>query len=235
MLASLGLRGARGVLVLAHQPSLPIHLIRPIATAPPSPPSYRLQGLLALSLATASIGLLIWERRTYENPSAPTSSTDTFNFKLRGPSGVQEYSFPRKTEAETEAKLRANETSRTIGRKGNPVVKWDRNWVGSNEPPEDRSAIDIIPRSSKGASDAEGSRDIVMFSVLDGHAGDATSKLLAKALHPTLALALASLQAGHVPSAPGSGFAALTRYLNPLAWIAKAWTPDNIMLSVQNT
>ena len=158
---------------------------------------------------------------------------------------MQEFTFPRKPEAAIEAILHENETSQTIGRKGNPVVRWDRNWVGSNEPSEDRSAIDLIARGSNARASSpgltvqeveqgEGSRDIVMFSMLDGHAGDATSKLLAKALHPTLGLALASLQAGH-PFQQGAHLKTYAEYFNPLAWIRRnEWTPANVMLSIQN-
>jgi pyruvate dehydrogenase phosphatase len=83
-------------------------------------------------------------------------------------------------------------------------------------------------------ADEEGRKDLMLFSVLDGHAGDATSQLLSKTLHPTLALSLAELQAGYFPSG-GSKWAALADYLNPALWVpGKVWTPENVSKSIQS-
>ena len=204
------------------------------ATRPEAPFNWRGHAILSSALLCTSIGFWIYEFR-YNDSSATSSAGDTFSFDVRTSSGIQEHLFTRKSDAAVEGMLREHEQSETQNRKGNPVVKWDRNWLGSNEPCEDRSAVDMIPRKTEAGSNGEGSRDIMLFSVLDGHAGDATSKLLVKTLHPTLALALASLQAGHAPSLPGAGWKAMAGNLNPLAWIGgKAWTTDNVVLSIQN-
>jgi pyruvate dehydrogenase phosphatase len=165
------------------------------------------------------------------------------------------YNFRRLPERDIEAKLHSNESSSVVDRPGNPVVRWDRNWVGSNEPCEDRSAIDIVPRSQSwrdtqrwwkwnwggvGASAAAeastpGSKDIMMFSVLDGHAGDATSQLLSKTLHPTLTLALAGLQAGISPTLGISKWSQLASYLDPAQWLPGGiWTPENVSRTIQS-
>jgi len=214
--------------------------------ATPTPPiNFKLHGFLAFSIFSASIGLFVWERRT----ATPVEGNagESFSYYVKTASGRKDFIFARRSETETEAMLHENETSERIRRNGNPVIKWDQNWLGSNEPCEDRSAIDTIQRGPAAKATSllsvrmvpetagEGSRDLIMFSVLDGHGGDATSKLLAKALHPTIGLELASLQAGHLPRVREGGVKALAAYLNPLAWIGgKTWTSDNIVLSLQD-
>lgn len=233
----------------AQQMLTPLLQTRYLATQGPAQPAttnYRVHGLLALSLFSASIGLFVWERRTAGVPVMAMPTSETFTVRAPTSRGVQEFSFSRKHEAVIESMLHENETSQTIGRQGNPVKRWDRNWVGCNEPPEDRSAIDNIARPLKVTRSGwlgqytsethggEGSRDITLFSVIDGHGGDETSKLLAKALHPTLSLALASLQAGHGPF-QATGMKAAAEYLNPLTWVTGTkWSPENVVLSVQN-
>ena len=245
---SLARRGIRDLRPFIHRPSC-VSIGRSLTTArtSTSDPSknFRLVGFLAVSLIFAAAGIHVWESSTSEPSLAPSGKT--FDFKIRFPAGVQTYTFPLKSDAEIEAMLHENETSERIRRLGNPVIRWDRNWVGSNEPCEDRSAVDMIPRGPgakhdhRGTGQAvaskveEGSRDIMMFSVLDGHAGDATSKLLASSLHPTIGLALASLQAGHGPVMRVYGLKAWSSLFHPFAWMGKAsWTPDNVILSIQH-
>jgi pyruvate dehydrogenase phosphatase len=138
------------------------------------------------------------------------------------------------------------------------VVRWDRNWVASNEPCEDRSAVDVVPRlrsakdmgwwpssnlpfdssmksppssaqaeqPTEGANRPDGSKDLVMFSIMDGHAGHATSELLSKVLHPTLALGLAGLQAGNVPGQ--AGWRGALGKVGSWVWGGDVWTRDNV-------
>lgn len=187
-------------------------------------------GLISIGFLLAAAGAYYYESRSATLSGYPS----TFNIRIRN----KDYSYTRKTDAELETILTEHEDGQIIGRRGNPVVRWDRNWVGSNEPCEDRSAVDIVPRS-QGVTDqhtakgqvvkrVEGDRDIALFSIMDGHAGDATSRLLAKALHPTLTLALAGLQAGK--EAP-SGWKAF----NPLNWFesVKPWSPATVTQTIQ--
>lgn len=147
---------------------------------------------LSVAFLAAAAGVYYYETRATSFSNYP----ETFSIRIRN----KDYSYQRKSDAELETILTEHEDGSTIDRPGNPVARWDRNWVGSNEPCEDRSAVDVIPRSS-GVTDAtptartEGDRDIGLWSIMDGHAGSATSQLLSETLHPTLTLALASLQA----------------------------------------
>lgn len=132
--------------------------------------------------------------------------------------------------------LHEHEVTSSPGRAGNPVVRWDTNWVAANEPCEDRYAADIVPRgndkSSRGSGaniidDKPGKRDLVLVSIIDGHAGDSCSRLLARALHPSLAISLAGLQAGIVPGA--SWYSKITDALT----FSKSWSPSNISKTLQ--
>lgn len=205
---------------------------------PGSDATLRRNAILAAGLLTTSAVLYYYELTTSDPSTAISSFTnDTFSITAGG----KNYSFNHLPEAEAEAKLVANEETREINRAGNPVFKVDRSWLGSNEPCEDRMAADLVPRDTlPGATkqparrDAkEGSNDLVFASVLDGHAGDATSILLSSVLHPTLTVALAGLQSGHAPEL--KGWQAILQWTNPMSWIGGAvWTSSNIAQTIQN-
>jgi pyruvate dehydrogenase phosphatase len=162
---------------------------------------------------------------------------DEFTMSVKGQYGYESYKFYRKTDASAEAHLKFHESVNMVGRQGNPVMRWDRNWVESNEPNEDRSAVDIIPGAGKAKGVVgEGGNDLMMVSVLDGHAGSATSELLRTTLHPTLAVGLAGLQAGIVPKMGEKGWwRTASEYLNPMKWISSdVYNPSNVCLAIQN-
>ena len=198
--------------------------------------SVRRNGIISIALLAAAAGAYYYEQQSSKSTTTTIDGRSinltsqfgrTFTVPRPGKPGKVE-TFVRKSHQEIEAMLHANEDGQVVGRKGNPVVKWDRNWVGSNEPCEDRSAIDIVPRS-RGASDGkssvarvEGDRDISLFSIIDGHAGDATSKLLARTLHPSIALSLAGLQAAQAT-------------WNPMTWVGgNKWNSSSITKSIRN-
>lgn len=82
---------------------------------------------------------------------------------------------------------------------------------------------------------ARGKRDLMLFSIMDGHAGDATSSLLQKSLHPTISDALAGLQRGNVPHRH-TVWEQWAGYLSPWYWLGtdKVWTPENVSKTIQN-
>lgn len=199
-----------------------------------TPDTTRRNAIIAGILLSAALGAWYYETTTMGAYSKEPE------FSVTVGRGAKTWSFPRKPMAELEQMMHQHEKTTSPGRKGNPVLRWDTNYVASNEPCEDRSAADVVPRGparkswwSWGAAPAEntdavGSRDLVLVSVVDGHAGDATSKLLERTLHPTLALALAGLQAGIVPGA--SWYSNLA---DTLTW-AKTWSPSNVAKTLQN-
>ena len=164
----------------------------------------------------------------YYDAQVTTPFEPKFTIRIRG----KDYTYTRKSDQEIEKILTQNEDSVKLERPGNPVARWDRNSVASNEPCEDRSAVDVVARErglkevAKGVDGPReaGDRDIDLFSIMDGHAGDATAKLLAKALHPTISLSLAGLQA---QSAAKSAW-------NPLSWFGEGgWAPATVASTLQ--
>lgn len=232
---------ARSVRASCSRSNSLARLRRPYATAPPSPSenaTLRRNAILAAGLLTTSAVLYYYEITT-AGPSSALSSLTTDTFTVAA--GGKNYTFNRLSEVEAEAKLTANEETREINRAGNPVFKVDRSWLGSNEPCEDRMASDLIPRDTlpgapkvptRGGS-KEGYHDLVFASVLDGHAGDATSILLSDILHPTLTVALAGLQSGHAPLT--TGWRSILQWTNPMSWIGgNVWTTANIAQTLQD-
>ncbi|WVQ72334.1 hypothetical protein IAR50_001885 [Cryptococcus sp. DSM 104548] len=232
-----------------------------------SPPNLKTTGFLSVALLTSAYALYQYESSGDEEISTSTpggrpvsffnkSKDSKFQLNIQTGRGVQAFEFDRKPDAEVERLIREHETSRTVARAGNPVVRWDNNWVGSNDPCEDRWATDLVERNQTASErirkvgsfwkawysgdepsvgkSGEGKRDLMMFSIMDGHAGDATSTLLQKALHPTLAVSLANLQAGY---APHQGvWSQWSGYLSPWYWLGteKTWTPENVSQTIQN-
>jgi pyruvate dehydrogenase phosphatase len=122
-----------------------------------------------------------------------------------------EYVHPYPGDDEAEKLLRQHETSRTFRPiTSNGVVRFDNNWVGSNDPIEDRHVEHYLSRNILSSTSAKGSNEIdleltdqldssslKLFSVIDGHAGYATADVLAKDLHPRVIKSLQSLYAGN--------------------------------------
>ena len=241
MLRQPAMRTVQSLRQQAVQTRLSTRLQRTYASIPTpgADKTVRRNALLAGGLLATSAILYYYEITT----AAPSEAVDSLlngTFSIRA--GGQDHSFPRLPAAAAELKLTANQESRDINRPGNPVLKVDRSWLGSNEPCEDRMAADLVPRDTlpggpkaAGATGGkgEGSNDMLLASVLDGHAGDATSILLSSVLHPTLTVALAGLQSGDVPKA--SGWRAVLDWTNPMSWIGgNVWTPSNIAQTIQS-
>lgn len=187
---------------------------------------------IALALIGAAGGLYYYESTGGTIPNPVPDSTFTVSHTYRN-GKKRDFIFKWLPDSVLDGMMHEHEDSQVIDRPGNPVTRWDRNWIGSNEPCEDRSAIDLLPRN-RGITPLRGvigEKDLMLFSVIDGHGGWATSDLLEKTMHPTLALGLAGLQAGIIP---GEGtWQRLAKSINPMAWGGSAWTPENIMHSLQ--
>ncbi|EIW73223.1 hypothetical protein TREMEDRAFT_24534 [Tremella mesenterica DSM 1558] len=248
-------------------PSLPIRVVRPYTSpsSAPSPRQVRRNAVLAALLLTSAAGAYYYDTRVRRTETTDLSGREvttvekygkTFTLNLSKRRNAQ-YTFLRLSDEETEQKLKAHEDSTKVTRRGNPVLKYDTNWVGSNEPCEDRYASDLIPRGDSMKQDHQswwkllsleaeaegianedifeekvGKRDLMLFSIFDGHAGWATSELLKKVHHPTIALKLGALQAGYLPSQ--SGWKVMAGYLNPLTWVGRSntWTPEYVSQTI---
>ncbi|OCF43111.1 hypothetical protein I317_03080 [Kwoniella heveanensis CBS 569] len=261
---------------LRNSATKPRHLAR-LYSSPSTPsgpsgsPNVKTTAFVSIALLASAYALYSYEQSS--TSSGSSASTDTFKggekftLNIRTSRGPQAYEFLRRSSEDVERILTEHETGeKSVGRSGNPVIRWDTNWVGSNEPCEDRWASNLIPRKQSssdqktswlsswygswpsehgGASpDAQqqqqqaAKKDLMLFSIMDGHAGDATSKLLEKTLHPTLAVALAGLQAGYVPEK--DGWKRWTQVISPTHWAEFAlgkgniWTPENVTKTIQN-
>ena len=88
-------------------------------------------------------------------------SLDGFEVNLSwGPPGLNGFKTTQHlllSKEEQENKLKAGQSSTVLNRKDNMVVRWDVGVLGSNNPCEDRHAIDIIPRDR--LLDLRGDRD----------------------------------------------------------------------------
>jgi pyruvate dehydrogenase phosphatase len=256
-------------------PRLSTRLSRPYSNAPTSlgNANIRRNALISASLIAAAGVAYYYETTASTTPPTASSGGYPNPFTLRigdGRGGIERYTFDRKSESETAKMLLEHENSTEVNRPGNPVIRYDTNYLGSNEPCEDRSASDLIPRASmalpkqskwfgseKTVNDSEkplpqlpdskrateandGSKDFMMFSILDGHAGDATSQLLSTTLHPTLSLALSNLSAGTLPEMKTASWSNLLVYLKPSYWVnlmgsGTTFTPQNVIGTIQNT
>lgn len=192
-----------------------------------------LNATLAVALLGAAGGAFYWSSdRTSPNPT-PES---TFTLSRTMSSGEKrDDTFEWLPESVTAAMMHEHEDSQVIDRPGNPVTRWDRNWIGCNDPYEDRSAIDLLPRAAgvNPPKGVVGEKDLMLFSVIDGHGGAATAALLEKIINPALALSLIGLRAGIIP---GEGYAKrLAHGFNPMACAGSLWTPDNIMKTLRDS
>jgi pyruvate dehydrogenase phosphatase len=132
-----------------------------------------------------------------------------------GQSGERQQTHLLLSPSETEGMLHANERTITLDRPGNPLWRYDTNFIPGNKRTEDAHAVDILSkddleylvteqtpgsgrsfwerwsvgkRSQVQSEVGKGNKDIVLASVFDGHNDThVLSELLSKTLHATLA------------------------------------------------
>lgn len=125
--------------------------------------------------------------------------------KLPGPDGVPVMttrSFPLLSLAAVHERLNANAKSETVTRPGGMTWKYCTASVAANDPLEDAHAEAIVARDP---SDPNAPGDWVFFTVMDGHGGPHTSRLLSNTLINAVVLQLSSLihgSSGPTPSKP---------------------------------
>jgi pyruvate dehydrogenase phosphatase len=149
---------------------------------------------------------------------------------------------------EVEKQLKAFAKTDSVLRDG---IQW--NWhtaqVAANSPVEDAFANIIVerdppPASSIGEKDPSSTSsngDLLFFTVLDGHGGPYTSRLLSKTLIPTVALELSFLMHQPVPDSPPTASSTLA-YLRSFVPQSRASTisrtfdqsPEYVSLAIQN-
>jgi len=123
------------------------------------------------------------------------SKSQTFNLpiKIRGADGKPEMStrtLPLLPLKEVEARIQENAVSETHNRPNGVFWKHTTAFLASNDPIEDANSNQIIERD---ASDPSAPGDYLFFTVMDGHGGYQTSRLLSRVLIKGVALELSAL------------------------------------------
>lgn len=125
-----------------------------------------------------------------------SSKPQTFDLaiRVRGPDGkpqmtTRSYSLLSKPEVEQKLHENVRSESRTLESTGQ-TWRWSTAQVAANAPIEDAHASAVLSRSEtvKGPNG-----DLLFFSVMDGHGGFHTSRLLSKTLIPAVILELQAL------------------------------------------
>ncbi|CCM00659.1 uncharacterized protein FIBRA_02697 [Fibroporia radiculosa] len=121
-----------------------------------------------------------------------SSRSETFDLSIRerGPDGksvVMTRSFPLLSKEQTNARLSEHAATQTTTRPDG--MRWNHATahLASNSPIEDAHASAIIPRDP---TDPASPGDFLFFTVMDGHGGPHTSKLLSNVLIPAITLEL---------------------------------------------
>ena len=145
--------------------------------------------------AAASVTVVVSSAYLYHSYSRSQllNSAETFAIpvrsKIAGPDGrrpVTTQSLPLLTMAAVEARIKQHASLRSTPRPDGIVWNEATAQLASNDPIEDAHASAIIQRDQ---SDG----DYLFFSVMDGHGGPHTSRLLSKTLIPAVALQLRDL------------------------------------------
>ncbi|KIJ69957.1 hypothetical protein HYDPIDRAFT_23112 [Hydnomerulius pinastri MD-312] len=113
--------------------------------------------------------------------------------KVRGADGapvMTTRTFPLLSQSAIDERLNANAKFETITRPGGITWRHSTASVAANDPLEDAHADAIITRDP---SDPVGPGDWLFFTVMDGHGGPHTSRLLSKTLINAVVLQLSSL------------------------------------------
>ncbi|KAG8788863.1 hypothetical protein FRC12_014104 [Ceratobasidium sp. 428] len=130
------------------------------------------------------------------------SGGSSFEIRIRqrssdGRTAMTTKSISQLPDDQIEALLRANAKSESISRPYGVTWRHATASLNSNNPIEDASAQLILRNDVKGQSKTglgiADYGDLLFFAVMDGHAGPHTSRLLAKALIPAVALELSTL------------------------------------------
>ncbi|KAM0751610.1 protein serine/threonine phosphatase 2C [Meredithblackwellia eburnea MCA 4105] len=79
---------------------------------------------------------------------------------------------------ETNQRLTEHQQSFSVGRRSNPVIRYDTNFLNSNSPIEDDSCVVVLERDPQ----SKVAGDLMFWGIFDGHSGWQTSRLLSSSL-----------------------------------------------------
>ena len=129
--------------------------------------------------------------------------------------------FPLLSKDTIDQRIREHATSESNPRPGGIIWKHSTAQLAANDPIEDANSHQIIERDQ---TDPSAPGDLLFFTVMDGHSGFHTSRLLSRVLINAVALELSTLI--HNPSAiiPKAG--------GPLSSIKSIFSPSPSSLSI---
>ncbi|GAA5924529.1 type 2C protein phosphatase PTC5 [Sporobolomyces koalae] len=154
------------------------------STTPSSTTSRRsIVDIALIGVGGASLtGYLLYkmnEKKHDGNDTAPEGERSAFTIPVleqTGATGTKTLALL--SPLETNQRLTENQASFAVSRRGNPVLRYDTNYLASNSPIEDDSCCVILERDAK--NKVKG--DLVFWGVFDGHSGWQTSRLLSSSL-----------------------------------------------------
>jgi pyruvate dehydrogenase phosphatase len=144
-----------------------------------------------LAGATVLIGTPTFLYYTY----ARKQTTQTFDLavRVRGPDGkpaMTTRTFSLLSKADVDTRLRQSARTESKKLQDGQTWSWTTTAVSSNDPIEDAHANAVLSRDDTVKGPAG---DLLFFTVMDGHGGNHTSRLLSKVLIPAVAVELQSL------------------------------------------
>lgn len=171
--------------------------------------------------ATLLVGAPSYLYFKYTSKPAPRKTFD-LPVRVRGPDGkavMMNRPIPLLTREEVDARLNEHAEAVSTIRPGGIVWKQATAFLAANSPIEDANASKVIERDP---SDVSSPGDLLFFTVMDGHGGPYTSRLLSKVLIPAVALELALLIHGPDNAPPK---ASVLQDVRSLIWPAKTTSP----------
>lgn len=141
---------------------------------------------LAASAAGVGTGAYVYTRFVATRPSP----LETFDLTIRENSNMVTRTIPLIPKENVDQRINEFATQESRATAEGLLWKHTTAKLASNDPIEDANAQTIIDKEASALSPAG---QLLFFSVMDGHGGKDTSRLLSKVLIPAVALELATL------------------------------------------
>lgn len=141
--------------------------------------------------------------------------------------------FPMLPKDTIEARIRERATSASNPRPGGIIWKHSTASLAANDPIEDASSHQIVERDQ---TDPAGPGDLLFFTIMDGHSGPHTSRLLSRVLINAVALELSNLIKDPNSAAPASGglLGSVSSLFTPSPSQPVVEDPKTVALTIQN-
>lgn len=133
--------------------------------------------------------------------------------------------------SEVDARVREHASEEARARPGGIVWKHTTATLASNDPIEDANASQVIARDPE---DPSGPGDWLFYTVMDGHGGYETSKLLSRVLINAVALELSSLIPKQKTSAQSSYLRSMWSTSSPTTPAVSDSNPSVVSEAIQN-